>query len=166
MFFWAETCNTTIYIYNRCPHKILEDKTPKEAFIGVKPEVSHFRMFGCLVYIHVPVEKRTKLEPSSRKGLFVGYNETSKAYKVYIPEQRKIVVSKDVKFEEDFASKKSSHEPLPTAEDEEQEASKVEPRSLVISREVQQLSGEEGEIGAPSTSIKRPQWFSQTLRDA
>jgi hypothetical protein len=75
----------------------------------VKLEVSHFRNLGCPVYIHVLVEKRTKLEPSSRKGLFVGYNETSKAYKVYILEQRKTVVSGDVNFEKDASRK--SHEP-------------------------------------------------------
>jgi hypothetical protein len=46
--------------------------TPKEAFTIVKPEVGHFRIFGCLVYIHVPKEKRTKLDPSGRKGTFVG----------------------------------------------------------------------------------------------
>jgi hypothetical protein len=51
----------------------------------VKPEVGHICIFGCLVYIHVPIEKRTKLEASRKKGLFVGYNETSKAYMVFIP---------------------------------------------------------------------------------
>jgi hypothetical protein len=55
----------------------LEDKTPEEAFASVKPEVSHFCIFGCLVYIHVSIEKRNKLEPSSRKGLFVDYSEIS-----------------------------------------------------------------------------------------
>lgn len=49
----------------------LEDKTEREAFAGMKLEVSHFCIFGCLVYIHILVEKRTKLEPSSRKGLLV-----------------------------------------------------------------------------------------------
>jgi hypothetical protein len=73
MFLWVEACNTTIYIRNQCPLKISEDKTLEEAFIGVKPEVSHFHIFGCLVYIHVvPIWKRTKLDPSSKKGLFVG----------------------------------------------------------------------------------------------
>jgi hypothetical protein len=28
------------------------------------------------VYIHVPKEKRTKLEPSGKKGTFVGYRES------------------------------------------------------------------------------------------
>ena len=106
----------------------LEDKTPKEAFTGVKPKVSHFCIFDCQIYIHMPIEKRTKLEPSSMKRLFVSYSETSKAYKVYILEQRKTLTSRDVKFEEDFASRKS-HEPIPVIEDEEQEASKFEPRS-------------------------------------
>jgi hypothetical protein len=118
MFIWVEACNTIVYIQNWCPHKILEDKTLEEAFIGVKPDVSHFCIFGCLVYIHVPVEKRTKLEPSSRKGLFVVYSETSKAYRVIIPEQRKTIVSQDVKFEEVFASRKS-HVPILVIEVEE-----------------------------------------------
>jgi hypothetical protein len=67
------------------PHRILTDKTPKEAFIGLKPEIGHFKIFGCPVYIHVPVEKRTKLEPLGEKGIFVGYSETSKDYRIFIP---------------------------------------------------------------------------------
>jgi len=90
-----------------CPHRILEDKKLEEAFIGVNLEVSHFHILGYPVYIHVLVEKRTNLEPSNRKGLFIGYSETSKAYMVYILEQRKTIVSRDVKFEEDFSSRES-----------------------------------------------------------
>jgi hypothetical protein len=59
-------------------HKSLRNMTLEEAFTEVKPEVGHFRIFGCLVYIHVHKEKRTKLDPSCRKGTFVGYNESSK----------------------------------------------------------------------------------------
>jgi hypothetical protein len=60
--------------------KSLRNMTPEEAFTRVKPEVGHFRIFGCSVYIHVPKEKRTKLYPSGRKGTFVGYSESSKEY--------------------------------------------------------------------------------------
>jgi hypothetical protein len=137
----------------------LEGQYTKRAIVGVKPEASHFCIFGCPVYIHVPIEKRTRLEPSSRKGLFVGYSATSKAYKVYILEQRKTIVSRDVKFEEDFACRKS-HEPIPMTEDEEQEALKVEPRSPTISKAVQQPLGEEEETLAPSTFVRRPRWFT------
>lgn len=52
-------------------------------------------------------EKRTKLEPSSHKGIFVGYSETSKAYKVYIPGHRHIDVSRDIIFDEEVAFMRS-----------------------------------------------------------
>ena len=65
-------------------------------FSGEKPEVSHLRIFGCPIYIHVPKEKRSKLEPLGRKGIFIGYSESSKAYRVYILGFRKIETSRDV----------------------------------------------------------------------
>ena len=42
-------------------------------------------------------------EPSGRTGTFVGYNESSKAYRIYIPSERQIEVSKDVTFEKEEA---------------------------------------------------------------
>jgi hypothetical protein len=81
--------------------------TLEEAFTRVKPEVGHFRIFGCLVYFHIPKEKRTKLDPSGKKGTFVGYNESSKAYRIYIPGQRQIEVSRDVIFEKEIAFRRS-----------------------------------------------------------
>jgi hypothetical protein len=73
-----------VYIQNRCPHAIFKDKTPEEIFSEIKPEAGHLRIFGCPVYIHVPKEKRTKMEPLGKKGVFVGYNENSKAYRIYV----------------------------------------------------------------------------------
>ena len=72
MFLWAEASRTIVYVQNICPHKIVKNMTLEEAFIGVKPEVGHLQIFGCPVYIHVPKEKRTKLEPSGKKVTFVG----------------------------------------------------------------------------------------------
>ena len=63
-FLWVEAANTTVYIQNRCPHSALDPKTPEEVFSGKKPDVSHFRVFGCIVYFHVPKEKRSKLDAS------------------------------------------------------------------------------------------------------
>jgi transposase InsO family protein len=61
MTLWAEACMTTVYVQNRSPHQILKNITPEEAFTKVKPEIGHFRIFGCPVYLHVPKEKRSKL---------------------------------------------------------------------------------------------------------
>jgi hypothetical protein len=81
---WEKATSTAVYIQNRCPHATFKDKTPEEVFLGIKPEVGHLRIFGCPVYIHVPKEKRTKMEPSGKKGVFVGYSESSKAYRIYV----------------------------------------------------------------------------------
>ena len=70
--------------------------------------------------------------PSSKKGLFFIYSETSRAYKIYILVERKKIVNRDVKFKENFASNKS-REPIPITRDKEQEAPKVETRSSVTS---------------------------------
>ena len=43
------------------------------------------KIFGCPIYLHVLKEKRLKLDPLGKKGIFIGYSETSNAYKVYIP---------------------------------------------------------------------------------
>ena len=72
MHLWVEAARTVVYVQNRTPHRVLDNKTPKEAFLGEKPEVNHLRIFGCPVYIHIPKEKRTKLDPSGSKGIFIG----------------------------------------------------------------------------------------------
>ena len=75
-FLWAEACSIVVYLQNRSPHRALGSKTPKEMFTGMKPKVGSFCIFGCLTYLHVPFEKRTKLEPSAERGIFMGYDET------------------------------------------------------------------------------------------
>ena len=82
---WAKVVGTAVYVHNRCHHAILDQKTPEEVFTGEKPDVGHLRIFGCTVYVHVAKEKRTKMEPSGKKGIFVGYSETSKPYCIYVP---------------------------------------------------------------------------------
>ena len=101
--FWAEAYGTAVYVQNRSPHRRLGDITPEEAFTREKPDISHLRIFGCPVYIHVPREKRTKLDPTIKQGIFVGYSESVKAYRIYIPDQRKMELSRAVTFEEDVA---------------------------------------------------------------
>jgi hypothetical protein len=112
MFLWGEATMTTIYVQNISPHHILKDMTPEEAFSGKKPNVQNLRIFGCPVYSHIPKDKRNKLEPLGKKWIFVGYNGSSKAYIIYIPEQHKIEVSRDVTFNEKMAFKKSIEETI------------------------------------------------------
>ena len=69
---------------------------------------------------HVPKEKRTKLGPSRRKGVFVGYNDTSKAYLIYFPGFKKIDISRDVTFYEDSTYFRSRRTPIQEVEEPEE----------------------------------------------
>ena len=79
-------------------------------------------IFGCLVYIHVPKDKRSKLDPSRKRGIFVGYSETSKAYRIYVPGFKKIEITRDVTFDEDAAFSKSKKNASEEVQDEEPKA--------------------------------------------
>ena len=87
LFLWEEACSTAVYLQNRRPHRAVGSRTLEEAFTGRRPDIGHLRMFGCLTYSHVPIEKRTKLEPTAKKGILVGYNEMTKGYWIYLPAQ-------------------------------------------------------------------------------
>ena len=62
------------------------------------------------MYIHILKEKRTKLDPSGKKGIFVGYSEILKASR-RSPGFKKINISRDVTFDEESAYKKSRKRP-------------------------------------------------------
>nr|KYP73058.1 Retrovirus-related Pol polyprotein from transposon TNT 1-94 [Cajanus cajan] len=98
--FWTEAVQCAVYVQNRCPHAKLGEKTPQEIWSGMKPSVSHLRVFGSLAYGQVPRQHRTKLEDRSKKYIFIGYDEKSKAYKLFDPDNKKVVVSRDVHVEE------------------------------------------------------------------
>ena len=98
-------------------------KNSKEDFVGEKPEVNHLRIFGFLMYIHIPKEKRTKFDPFGRKGIFIGYSNTSKAYQIYFPGFKNIDNSRDVTFDDDSTHSRSRR--LPIEEVEEPEGMRV-----------------------------------------
>ena len=85
---------------NRCPTKSVRNKTPNEAWSGSKPSVGHLRIFGCIAYAHVPEQKRKKLDDKGEKCIFTGYDKRSKAYRLYNPLMKKLIISRDVEFDE------------------------------------------------------------------
>ena len=100
MHLWVEEKRTVMYVHNHTPYQVLDNKTVEEVFSRKKLEFSHLRIFGFLVYIDIPKEKRTKIDPSGRKGICIGYTDTSKAYQIYFPGFKKIDISRDVTFDE------------------------------------------------------------------
>lgn len=97
---WAEATNTAVYVKNRTPSVVLNGKTPYELWWNKKPSVGHLKIFGSDAFVHVPKEQRTKWERNAFKGLMVGYNDESKAYRIYDPTNRNILIRRDVKINE------------------------------------------------------------------
>ena len=89
----------------------LREELKEEQFvyqhIGKKRYVGHFKIFGSLAYCHILGDTHTKLDQAAKRGYFVGYSETSKAYRIFIPGTRRIIVRRDVKFMEDKAFRRS-----------------------------------------------------------
>ena len=90
---WAKAVETACYLVNRSPSSALEDKTPQEVWTGKKLFLSHLRVFGYDAYVHVPKEKRTKLDSKSAKCIFIGYKDGLKGYKLWNLVTRKVVYS-------------------------------------------------------------------------
>jgi hypothetical protein len=162
---WTEATSTAVYIQNRCPHAILKDKTPKEVFSGIKPEVGHLRIFGCPLYIHVPKKKRTKIEPSCKN---------SKAYRIYVPCQRQIEVSRDVTFHEEAAFKKSRElqqeseavQPAsPSSKNEESDDQREEPHEGPCNEPLEPVEELERTL-EESLAKRKTGWFKETVQEA
>lgn len=98
--FWPEASKWATYVLNISPTLSVKDITPEEAWSNKKPSVKHFRVFGCLAFVHIPDVHRKKLDNKSKQCVFLGISGESKAYKFYDPIEKRIIVSRDVVFEE------------------------------------------------------------------
>eukprot|EP00253_Pinus_taeda_P014620 PITA_14620 len=98
--FLVDAADTTCYLVNRSPSSALEDNTPQEVSTSKKPSLSHLRVFGCDAYLHVPKEKRTKLDNKSKKCIFIGYKDGLKGYKLWNLVTKKVLYNRDVVFRE------------------------------------------------------------------
>ena len=66
----------------------------------MKPNLQRLRILGCTAYVHVPAEKRIKLDSHTMKGQHIGYGGTNQ-WKVWIPDRNEVVISRDVVFDEE-----------------------------------------------------------------
>jgi transposase InsO family protein len=83
--YWGEAVEMEVHLLNRSPTKSLQGKTPYEAWHGRSPSVTHLRLFGCLAFAK-ELNQVKKLDDRSRPGVFIGYAEGTKVYRVLDPE--------------------------------------------------------------------------------
>ena len=98
--YWAEAVNMAIHIINRSVSSVLVDKTPEEVWTGIKVDLSHLKIFGSPVMVHIPKQRRSKWDSKSKKLIFVGYDDNIKGYRCIDPATKKLVISRDVVFHE------------------------------------------------------------------
>nr|KYP49949.1 Copia protein [Cajanus cajan] len=48
--FWAEAANTVVFLLNRLPTKVMQVKTPYEAWYGYKNFVQNFKYFSLYLF--------------------------------------------------------------------------------------------------------------------
>ena len=98
--FWSQEVLTAVYLINRLPSKVLGFKSLLEVLKNRKIDISHLRVFGSTWFIHIQSPHRDKLDPRATKCAFMGYSSTQKGYKCYNLVTKRLVVSRDVKFDE------------------------------------------------------------------
>ena len=100
--FWAEAAATAAYLINRSPASAIDHNVPEELWLNKKPGYKHLRRFGSIAYVHVD---QGKLKPRALKGIFIGYPSRTKGYKIWLLEEQKCVISRNVLFHEESVYK-------------------------------------------------------------
>ena len=72
--FWADAVNTAVYLINRWPSVALNYGIPEEAWTGKEVNLNHLRIFDCISYVHVYLHHKSKLDPKSKRCIFIGYS--------------------------------------------------------------------------------------------
>lgn len=109
--FWAEALNVAVYIRNRVTCKALPSHlTPFEIWYGSKPDLSNLRVFGSRCWYKVVDHRLKKLENRGIEAMFIGYTSGSNGYKLWDSKKSKVIVSRDVRFDEANSLKNSKVE--------------------------------------------------------
>ena len=97
---WAEILLTACYLVNLSPSSAIEFKTPYERWTGQPANYGDLKVFGCTAYMHI---SQGKLAPRALKGIFIGYPEGVKGFKIWCTEINppKCIISRDVIFNEE-----------------------------------------------------------------
>ncbi|KAG6737243.1 hypothetical protein POTOM_058756 [Populus tomentosa] len=98
--FWADAVHTAVYLINHGPSVPLEFRLPEEVWRGKEVQLSHLKVFGCVSYVHIDSDARNKLDAKSKKCFFIGYGDEEFGFRFWDDQNRKIIRSRNVIFNE------------------------------------------------------------------
>lgn len=96
--FWAEAINFATYVLNYTGTSSEKHLTPYQVWYNKTPDLHSLHVFGEKVYVHIPKQQRKKLDDKSKSGVFIGYAENIKGYRIWYPDSNKIEIARDVIF--------------------------------------------------------------------
>lgn len=88
------------FLINRSPTRPNFGIPPEASYTGTPINLKDLKIFGSLAFVHVPDEERRKMDNKSTRCIFVGYDLQSKAYRVYDYTRKKIIITRNVVFDE------------------------------------------------------------------
>ena len=100
--YWSDVVAIVVHLLNHMPTKVLQFQTPLKVFSDnvSLPTVLMIppRIFGCVTFIHIHKNQRTKLDPCVVRCLFLGYGVHKKGYRCYDPIAKRTYITMDVTF--------------------------------------------------------------------
>ena len=97
--FWVESLDFACYIYNRLSHKSNAKLTPFELLFGIKPDLGHFRVFGCQAWRKIETNNK-KFESRAQECILIGYGDISYVYRVLDLRTGNVFSTRNVVFNE------------------------------------------------------------------
>lgn len=102
--FWAKAMEKSNYLRNRLPTKSRNHKEliPKEAWTNRRQNLAHVCIFGSLVLVNIPHEKRSKSDfRKTWEGILIGYSvDTTKHFRVWAPQTRQVIIASEPHIDE------------------------------------------------------------------
>lgn len=93
---WAELILTAVHLRNRSPYG--SKASSFQVLNGFAPNLSHLKIVGSRAWVHIPKEKRTKVQDRLWQGIFIGYEGSN--YRIYDPTKGTITVTRTVTIDE------------------------------------------------------------------
>ena len=109
--YWSYALIYAVYIKNRLPHAAI-NRTPYEAFTGIRPNVKHLRIFGSKVYTRKTGKRAAKLDIHTFSGRFLGFTATPNNITYIDDKSKRIKTGVHVIFDEAHFSETSIKAPF------------------------------------------------------